>query len=213
MVAALCLATVIVSGPDGSAEAAFRRPRVIWTVDAPTLNIDRCEKESFVPKLDLFDVHVCPGVPVRVELTVTPDEEVIAPRLVLQTPSGARVLRIEHDPLGQTIPRGEARTLTAVIDVPPAFRNQRASGRLYLADRGSVLVAPRNIRVVILHPTPEEKALTPVITPTNHIKLLRDSFNIRVFTVVSGTNVTWTNRDTQQHSVIGQLCQARDGHL
>ncbi len=65
---------------------------------------------------------------------------------------------------------------------------------------------PLNIRVTVLHPTPVELEQTPVVIPTNNIRLLRDRFNIRELTVVSGTNLTWTNKDTGQHSVVGTLC-------
>jgi hypothetical protein len=75
-----------------------------------------------------------------------------------------------------------------------------------VADRGSVLVPPLNIRVDVLHPTPAELALTPVVVPFNNIKLLNNRFNIREFTVVNGTNLTWTNKDVRQHAVKGTLC-------
>ena len=87
------------------------------------------------------------------------------------------------------------------VEVPPGFRAPRASARLYVSDRGSVLGPPLNIRIQVIHPTPEEIVRTPVVIPQNHIRMFRDRFDVREFTVVSETSLTWTNRDTRQHSV------------
>ena len=74
-----------------------------------------------------------------------------------------------------------------------------------------MLVPPLFVQVAIVHPTPEERALTPVVIPTNHIRLLPDRFNIKQLTVVSGTNVTFTNLDLVQHQVVGALCAIPTG--
>jgi hypothetical protein len=212
----LCAVGLVAGGQEQGAEAALTRPKVIWTVTDPILNLVRCPKGTYVPGSDIFSVDICPGQSITIDTSFTPDQALIRPKLVLQTPTGARILSCNPDCIGGSslpplIAAGTTTDVAIKIDVPPGFRNTKASGRLYVADKGSVLVPPLNIRINIVQLTPDERAATPVIVPTNNILMLIDRFNLRVLTVVSGTNVTWTNKHTAQHQVFGTLCQSAFG--
>ncbi|HEY3108001.1 MAG TPA: hypothetical protein VGL23_04570 [Chloroflexota bacterium] len=206
-----CLGLLAGAGRDG-AEAA-PRPRITWELKAPVLPIDSCPKAAYLPQngKNYFRVDVCPGQEVRVSGTFEPDQDVVVPRLILQTPSGARIMELDRPSLGSLIPAHTKTDFTVSVRPPPGYRNTRVSGRIYLADRGSVLVPPLFVQVAILHPTPEERALTPVVIPTNHIRVLAERFNIKQLTVVSGTNVTFTNMDLLKHRVFGALCAIPTG--
>jgi hypothetical protein len=210
LVALLCSVGLIAGAERDGAEAAAR-PRITWTFDDPILPIDACQKASYLPQTNYFRVDVCPGQLVRVTGTFTPDQDVAVPRLILQTPSGARIMRLEHAALGNVIPAGTTTDFAVLVEPPPGYRNSRASGRIYVVDRSSVLVPPLFVQVAVLFPTPEERAMTPVVVPTNHIRVLADRFNIKQLTVISGTNVTFTNLDIDQHQVVGQLCAMATG--
>ena len=184
--------------PAGGEAGGLTRPKITWTV----VGNAQCQ-----PNVVCFAVR--PGEGATADITLQPSLDVIQPRLVLQTPNGARVMRMDSTVLPPVLQASAApQTASIVIDVPPGYQANQASGRLYVADKGSVLVPPLNIRVQILHPTPVELAQTPVVIPTNNIKLLAERFNIRELTVISGTNLTWTNKDVRQHSVLGTLCDA-----
>ena len=190
------LCTALALQPVGGEAGGLSRPKITWTVAGGAECADR---------VVCFSVR--PGDSASVDITFTPSQDVINPKLVLQTPNGSRVMRMDSTLLPAVLQaNGAPQTATIVIDVPPNYQASSASGRLYVADKGSVLVPPLNIRVQILHPTPVELALTPVVVPTNNIRLLADRFNIRAMTIISGTNLTWTNKDVRQHSVKGSLC-------
>lgn len=209
LLAAVCLAVLLVGSDDGEA-AGFRRARIIWSY--PTTHVtepgDPREGEPCTGRSQEVCFRLRPGQSLSATIEIQADvADVVNPRMVLQTPNGSRVMRLTNPVMASPLEAGGApHTADIVIDVPPGYRNKKAMGRLYIADRGSVLVPPLNIRVDVIHPTPAELALTPVVVPTNHIRLLYDRFNIREFTVVNGTNLTWTNRDIRQHSVKGTLC-------
>src|ERR1051325_4012914 len=76
----------------GAVVAGARPPRI--------LPIDACPKSTYQPASNYFRVAVCPGQEVRVAGTFTPDRDVIVPRLILQTPSGARIMHLEYPALG-----------------------------------------------------------------------------------------------------------------
>lgn len=194
----VCLAALML-GQGGSEAAGPARPHVQWTVvdgsSCPTLTSYVC-------------FRVKPGdnatATIQIDAALA---DAINPRLVLQSPNGTRILRTDATPMGPRLDLGGPSFVTTLtVDIPPGFRPSKASGRLYVADKGSVLVAPLNIRVDVLHPTPVELAMTPIVVPTNHILLLTTRFNIREFVVVNGTNLTWTNKDLKQHAVRGLLC-------
>ena len=197
LLALVCLAALLV-GP-GGAEASIPRAHIKWTV------ADGCPPPG-------ADRKVCPlvkpGETAVIDISIEAQQvDVVNPRLVLQTPNGARIMRLSSTAMPTTLAVGGPPHQTQiVVDVPPGFRNSKSFGRLYVADKGSVLVPPLTIDVGIVHPTPAELALTPVIVPTNNIRLLNNRFNIREFTVVNATNLTWTNKDVRQHAVKGTLC-------
>lgn len=210
LVALLCGVGTLLGAGGGAVEAAAR-PKITWTFDPPILPIDACPKSTYQPASNYVRVAVCPGQEVRIAGTFTPDRDVIVPRLILQTPSGARIMHLEYPSLGTLIPANKTTEFTVALSPPAGYRNTRVSGRVYLADRGSVLVPPLFVQVEIIFPTPEERAMTPVVIPANNIRVLSDRFNIRQLTVVSGTNVTFTNMDTDQHQVVGALCAIPTG--
>jgi hypothetical protein len=210
LVALLCCAGVVAGGDGRGAEAA-PRPTITWTYDPPVLPIDTCPKAAYGERDNYFSVDICPGQEVEVAGTFTPSQDVTVPRLVLQTPSGARILTLKYGSLGSVIRGGTTVPFSLSVKPPPGYRNVKASGRIYVADRGSVLVPPLFVQVTVLHPTPEERALTPVVIPTNHLRILPTRFNLTQFSVVSGTNVTFTNMDTRDHAVFGKLCTIPTG--
>jgi hypothetical protein len=195
----ICLAALAL-GQSGTEAAGLPRAHVQWAI----LNGSTCPTQ---PTMVCFQVKPGDSATADIQLTVL-QTGAINPRLVLQSPNGSRVMRTDNTPMPSPMALGSSFTTTVTIDVPPGFRPSKASGRLYLADKGSVLVAPLSIRVDILHPTPVELAKTPVVVPTNHILLLTTRFNIRELTVVDKTNLTWTNKDVKQHAVRGLLCDS-----
>jgi hypothetical protein len=196
LLAAVCV-TALFAGSANTEAAGIPRAHIKWTV--PPGCQGRSQEVCFAVK---------PGESATVEITLEAlQADVVNPRLVLQSPNGARIMRVSNPMMPPTLTVGGApHSVEIVIDVPPGFRNKKAMGRLYVADRGSVLIPPLNIRVDVLHPTPAQLALTPVVVPTNHIRLLNDRFNIRELTVIHGTNLTWTNKDVRPHKVSGSLC-------
>jgi hypothetical protein len=218
LLALAVVGSVVLAGAEPGGVEAFGRPKVTWALSgAPILDIDTCPSESFQSDYDSkgnltkVTIALCPGGSRDLDFDLTADSTVFQPRAILQTASGARVLRIDPTNYGPQIGAGATQSVRLHIEIPPAFRATRASGRIYLRDRGSVLGPPLDVQLVIVQPTPEERALTPVIIPTNHIRLLADRFNIRALTVIAGTNVTWTNYDTRQHRVVGRLCTNLSG--
>jgi hypothetical protein len=210
--AALLCCVGLVAGAEGNGAEAAPRPRITWTFEPPILPVDNCPKAAYGERNEYFSVDVCPGKEVVVNGTFTPSQDVVVPRLILQTPSGARIMKAEPlAPLGTVIQADQTVAFRVVIAPPPGYRNVKASGRLYVADRNSVLVPPLFIQVTILHPTPEERALTPVVIPTNHIRMLADRLNIKQLTVTNGTNVTFTNLHTETHRITGALCAIATG--
>lgn len=197
----LVCAGALVLGQGGGEAAGLPRAHIRWTVvdgsECPTQRTTVCIS---LPPGDSKVAHI------RVDPLMA---DVVSPRLRLQSPNGTRIMRTDPTPMPDPLTVGGPSFETAItIDVPPGFRPRRASGRLYVADKGSVLVPPLNIRVEIKHPTPVELALTPVVVPTNHIRLVAGRFNIREFTIVTGTNLTWTNKDVKIHVVRGLLCDS-----
>lgn len=213
LVALAILGGMAAVGAETSDVEAATRPKVTWSLPAaPILDLDTCPGESFQPSFDTrgnltkIVLALCPGGQRDVDVEVTPDAPVNVARAVLQTASGARVLQLAPTSYPTQIPAGTAQPARLRVEIPPGFRGTRASGRIYLRDRGSVLGPPLDVQLIIVQPTPEERALTPVVVPTNHIRAMANRFNIRALTVISGTNVTWTNYDTRQHRVVGRLC-------
>jgi hypothetical protein len=209
LLAAVCVAALLIGSTDTEA-AGIPRAHIKWTYDTTYVTEpgDPMDGVDCPARSQEVCFRLRPGHSLSTTITIEAEQaDVIKPRMVLQTPNGARVMRMSDTVMPpQLTVGGASHVADVVIDVPPGYRNQRAMGRLYIADRGSVLVPPLNIRVEVLHPTPAQLALTPVVVPTNHIKLLNDRFNIREFTVIQGTNLTWTNKDVRQHSVKGTLC-------
>jgi hypothetical protein len=217
---ALFLLLVVVSPGEG---AQPRRAKVRWEHNQNTQcsdlpgNVDR-EQLGILP----ICLAVQPGDESTITATVIPDADVVQPRLLFMSANGAGTVVVTA-PSPTTLAAGERLDVTIRILRNPNVRVRNISGRLYLADRFSVLAYPLNLRVQILHPTPEELARTPVVVPTNHIQLvmrppsmvqgLRSArFNIRHLVVTSGTNVTWTNRAASpgeadlKRAVKGTLC-------
>lgn len=197
--AALCLALVAISPGEG---AQPRRPKATW---APSLEQDSCSEVQRALSQFRVCLEIAPGETRTETVTVTATEEVRKPRIVRQTANGAIVISARAtSAIPDPLPAGQSVDVEIVLAAPPGLRARNVSGRLYLADRQSVLTAPLNIRVKINHPTPEQVAQTPVVVPTNHVQLVkraplaiktRDSarFNIRHLVVRSGTTLTWTN--------------------
>ena len=198
LLAVVCVAALAI-GQGGTEAASLPRPHVLWTI----VDGSSCPDQ---PTYVCFAVKPGDSATATIQVDAT-QADAINPRLVLQSPNGTRIMRTDATPMGPRLDVGGPSFVTTLtIDIPPGFRPSKASGRLYVADKGSMLVGPLNIRVDILHPTPVELAMTPVVVPTNHITLLTTRFNIREFTVVNGTNLTWTNKDVKQHAVRGLLC-------
>ncbi len=185
-----CILSIFLGGNTSEA-AGLTRPRITW---------------NFAPGPVL--VALRSGESTTVNFTVETNAVISDPKYVLQTPNGGRILRMSGPNLPGQFQVGNTIAGAFTVDVPPGYRAPRASARLYVSDQGSLLGPPLNIRVEVIHLTPEEIALTPVITPQSHIRMLRDRFDMREFTVVSETSLSWTNRDTRQHSVRGTLCLA-----
>lgn len=212
LLAGLCVAMALLGSGEGAPQ---RRARVIWTAGPSD-----CVRLPPGSTSALVCGELKPGEEDILEITFSTTAEVPRPRLVLQTPNGASVIGkpVTAEPLPDPIPADTEITVTLPLTVAPHSRIRRVSGRLYLAERGAVLVPPINIRVDIQHPTPEELALTPVIVPTNHIQIVprppavvapanAARFNVRHMTVRSGTHMTWTNRDAVTRAVRGVLCK------
>ena len=217
--AALCLALIAVAPGEG---AGTGRAKVAWQHAEP----DNCTQPLHPsPTLRPLCVRLLPGQETTVTATVTATKDVVKPRLLMQSANGSNVLSVlpAVSPLPDVLLAGQPLGVSITIKSSGALRARTLSGRLYLADKQSMLTAPLNIRVIILHPTPEEIARTPVVVPTNHIQLVRRAptavqlaysarFNIRHLVVSNETNVTWTNRapianeaDTAR-AVKGTLC-------
>jgi hypothetical protein len=217
--AALCLALVVVAPGEG---ATGVRPKAAWQ---HAESADCTTPFRLSPTLRPMCIRVAPGEEMTVFATVTATQDVVKPRIVLNSANGDNVITVLPlvSPLPAVLTAGDQIGVSITVKSTGALRAKTLSARLYLADKQSLLTAPLNIRVVILHPTPEELARTPVVVPTNHIQLVKRPplvvqlghsarFNIRHLVVSSGTNVTWTNRapiidesDTAR-AVKGTLC-------
>jgi hypothetical protein len=215
ILAALCLALVVVSPGEG----APRRPKVTWQ------HLENYECSQRPSGSEPLCLAVEPGAqPPPVSVSVTANADVVKPRLLFMSANGANVIKVVAGTLPPVLAAGERLDFTIKIEPVPNLRARHISGRIYLADRFSVLSPPLNVRIEILHPTPEQLARTPVVVPTNHIQMVlrppstvqedpADArFNIRHLVVTSGTNVTWTHRaappdDPQiKRAVKGTLC-------
>src|SRR4051812_7122495 len=100
LVLTICASGLLADGSGSEAAAAPRTRGVTWRVDAPTLDLVECGKQSFATERDvegndsLFLVKVCPGADsLRIEGTVTPDQTVVgSAKLLAQTATAARIL-------------------------------------------------------------------------------------------------------------------------
>ena len=213
--AAICLALLVVSPGEG----APRRPKVIWQ----HLENFECSQRPSGSRPVCLAIE--PGAqPAPISVSVTADADVVKPRLLFMSANGTNLIKVVAGSLPPVLVAGERLDFTITVEPAPNLRARHISGRVYLADRFSVLSPPLNVRIEILHPTPEELARTPVVVPTNHIQLVlrppsmvqndpaAARFNIRHLIVISGTNVTWTHRaappgDPQiKRAVKGTLC-------
>ncbi len=158
-----------------------------------------------------------PGETGSETITFRTTAEVKRPRLIIQTSNGSTVVSIDSPTLDDPLPADTDVSFDVDFSVPPGIRARQISARVYLRDRNAVLVPPLNVRLKINHPTPEEVARTPVVVPTNHVRIVSQPLsagasasaarlNVRTLRVTSGTAVTWTNKTRVQRSVYGVLC-------
>jgi hypothetical protein len=195
--AAVCLALIVIAPSEG---AQTRRAKIAW---------EHAERDDCSRKFSGISpvcLSVEPGQGTSASVSFIPTEDVVTPRLLLQSSNNPNVITVAPvAPLPDVLIAGERVDLTVEITGTGNVRARNISARFYVADRQSVLSYPLNIRLEILHPTAEEIARTPVVVPTNHIQMVprppsalqiaeSARFNVRHLVVTNGTNVTWTNR-------------------
>jgi hypothetical protein len=211
---AVCLALVLIAPSEG---AQPRRAKIAWE------HAERDDCSRKFSGISPMCLTIEPGEGASASASFVPTEDVVTPRLLLQSSNNPNVITVVPVAvLPDVLLAGERVDITVEVSGTSSVRAKNISARLYVADRQSVLSYPLNIRLEILHPTPEEIARTPVVVPTNHIQLVprppsalqiaeSARFNVRHLVVTNGTNVTWTNRapvfepDTAR-AVKGTLC-------